>query len=150
MDPGTIAASVVALLSPYLAKATEEFAGEAGKTAFEKAAGLWRRINAAFGADEPSAAILKAFELEPALNVEQLKAALEARMAADQQFANVISAEIDEIRRASPHVRVVQKMIEVETLVGVKAKRLRAGTVDVGQEVKTATNVTGVELDEIG
>ena len=31
MDPATIAASADALLAPYLKKAAEEFAGEAGK-----------------------------------------------------------------------------------------------------------------------
>ena len=48
MDPATIAASLVALLAPFLKKAAEEFAGEAGKGAAsfvqDKAKALWQRL----------------------------------------------------------------------------------------------------------
>ena len=150
MDPATIAAGVVALLAPYLKKAGEEFAGEAGKIVLEKAGGLWQRLRAAFDGDAPATAVLDEFEREPSANSDQLRTTLEAKMGADRPLADDVAAAIAEIKRAAPYVRVVQRMTEAETLVGIKAKRLKAGTIDVTQDVGTATNVTGVELDEIG
>src|SRR5438309_1809452 len=62
MDPATIGASVVALLVPYLKKAAEEFAGEAGKGAAtfvkEKAQALWHRLRAGFAGDASALEVL--------------------------------------------------------------------------------------------
>jgi hypothetical protein len=44
MDPASIGAGVVAFLVPYLKKSAEEFAGEAGKTAHDKAKVPWQKI----------------------------------------------------------------------------------------------------------
>ena len=55
MDPVSIAAGVGALLAPYLKKAAEEFAGEAGKYVQEKAKGLWEKLRAKFESDPPAA-----------------------------------------------------------------------------------------------
>ena len=51
---------------------------------------------------------------------------------------------------AGANVKVVQRMTEAEQLVGVKARRLARGNVDVTQEVDKAKKVTGAEFDEIG
>ena len=45
---------------------------------------------------------------------------------------------------------VVQRMDEAERLVGVEARRIKSGKVEVQQDVKNAKDVIGVKVDEIG
>ena len=51
MDPATLAASVAALVAPYLRKAGEEFVGEAGQYVQKKAGELWGKLRAKFDSD---------------------------------------------------------------------------------------------------
>ncbi len=54
MDPiASLAASVVAVLSPYLAKAGEEFAKEAGKAAANKFGALYQFLKTSFKRNRP-------------------------------------------------------------------------------------------------
>lgn len=150
MDPATIAASAAALLAPYLKKAAEDFVGEAGNYVQEKAKLLWQKLRAKLDGDPPAKEALDRFEADPGAHGEAFQAKLEEKIAQDPPLSDELSSELAEIKRNAPYVRVVQKMGEAEDLVGVKAKRLKRGTVDVTQDVDKAKNVTGGEFDEIG
>jgi hypothetical protein len=150
MDPATIAASVAALLAPYLRKAGEDFVGEAGKFVQEKAKVLWQKLRAKLDGDPPAKVVLDRFEKDPEAHAGEFKATIEEKITDDKPLSDEISADVAEIKRKAPYLRVVQQMTEAEGVVGAKAKRLKSGTVDVSQVIKKAKNVTGAELDEIG
>jgi hypothetical protein len=153
MDPTTIAASVVTLLVPYLKKAAEAFAGEAGKTAAtfvqEKAATIWRRLRARFAGDEQAVEALNQFAGDPDAHKEEVEAQVAAKLADDKSLQDEFAAIIAEIKRAAPQIRVVQKMKEAENTVGLKARRMTRGSAEVMQEIDKAKRVTGAEFDEI-
>jgi hypothetical protein len=150
MDPATIAAGVAALLAPYLKQIGEDFVGEAGTYVREKAKGLWQRLRAKLDGDPPAKVVLDRFAENPDAYGAEFTVTLTEKIAADEPLAAEISADVAEIKRKAPYVRVVQKMTDAEGIVGARAKRLKAGTVDVSQVFEKATNVIGADLDEIG
>lgn len=150
MDPATIAVGLATLLSPYVKKAAEEFAGEAGKYAAEKAKGLWDKLKTRFEGDPPAKEVLDHFASDPDGHREQFQTAIERWAAKDPALANELSAALADIKRAAPHIKVVQEMKEAEEMVGVKARRLSRGDVDVAQKADKVGKATGVELDDIG
>lgn len=150
MDPATIAASVAALLAPYLKKAGEDFVGEAGKFVQEKAKGLWQKLRAKLDGEPQGKVVLDQFEKDPEAHGDAFKAKVEEKVASDKVLSDEISADVAEIKRRAPYIRVVQLMNEAEDVVGVKAKRLKSGTVDVHQNIGKAKKVTGAKFDEIG
>lgn len=68
----------------------------------------------------------------------------------DSTLRAELAEALAEVKRQAPHVRVVQRIEEGEKLIGVKARRLERGTVDVVQEGGKVKEATGAELDEIG
>ena len=154
MDPATIAASVIALLAPYLQKATEAFAGEAGKGAAsfvqEKAKAIWNRLRDSAASDPPAAEALERFAADPDVHRNEAEARMVAQLTRDKTLLDELAGTLTEIKRAAPQLRVVQKMREAEEVVGLKAKRMTRGAADVSQEIEKAKNTTGIELDEIG
>lgn len=150
MDPATIAASAAALLAPYLKKAGEDFVGEAGKDVQEKAKGLWLKLRAKLDGEPEGKVVLDQFEKDPEAHGEEFKAKVEEKVSADKALSDEIAADVADIKRKAPYIRVVQKMTEAEDVVGVKAKRMKSGTVDVEQDIEKAKKVTGFEAEDIG
>lgn len=150
MDPATLAASIAALLTPYLKKAGEDFVGEVGKYVQDQAKTLWQKLRAKLDDDPPTRVVLDEFERDPDARADAFKKRIEETVAADKPLLDEIAADLAELKRQAPHVRVVQQMREAEDIVGVKVKRVKSGTVDVSQSVGTAKKITGVEIDEIG
>ncbi|MDA9396263.1 hypothetical protein WN73_37750 [Bradyrhizobium sp. CCBAU 45394] len=154
MEPSVIAASVVALLTPYLKKAAEEFAGEAGKGAAtfvqEKAKAIWERLRKAFSADPSATAALNRFEADPNAAKDEAEAQIASQIARDNGLQTELAAAIAEVKRAAPQIRVVQNMKEAEEVVGLKAKRMTRGSAEVSQHMDKAKKVTGADFDEIG
>jgi hypothetical protein len=160
MDPATIAASVVALLVPYLKKATEEFAGEAGKFAGEagkgaalfvqeKAKALCERLRSKFASDTPAVETFNRFASDPDAHKGEMETQLASKLIDDKPLQDELAAALAEVKRAAPQIRVVQKMKEAEAVVGLRAKRMTRGTAEVTQEIEKAKNTTGIEFDEI-
>lgn len=150
MDPVSIAAGVGALLAPYLKKAAEEFAGEAGKYVQEKAKGLWEKLRAKFEGDPPAEKTLERFEADPEGARPDFEAQLEKKVTEDPSLRDELAQALAELKRQAPYVRVVQRLKEAEEVTGVEARRLARGTVDVTQDLEKGKKVVGVKLDEIG
>jgi hypothetical protein len=150
MDPATIAASVAALLAPYLKKAGEDFVGDAGKYVQERAKGLWEKIRAKLDGEPQSKIALDRFEKDPVAHSDEFKATIEKKVEADQTLSKEIADDVAEIKRKAPYLRVVQEMKDAEDVVGARVKRMKAGTVDVTQNIDKATKVTGADIDEMG
>jgi hypothetical protein len=150
MDPATIAAGAAALLAPYLKKAGEDFAGEAGKYVQERAKVLWQKIRAKLDGDPPAKVVLDNFERDPDSHAEEFRTTVEEKVAADQPLATEISTDVADVKRTAPYVRIVQKITDAEEAVGLRAKRLKAGTVDVTVAAERVKKSIAVEIDDIG
>ena len=90
MDIGTLAASIVAVLAPYLAKAGEEFAKEAGKIASTKITAIYQIIKDRFHNQPVTSAALAELEAAPDDVDAQaaLRLQLKKQMEADPTFAD--------------------------------------------------------------
>jgi hypothetical protein len=154
MEPSVIAASVVALLTPYLKKAAEAFVGEAGKGAAtfvqEKAKAIWERLRKASDVDPSATAALDRFEADPDAGKDEAETQIASRIALDRGLEAELAEAIAEVKRAAPQIRVVQNMKEAEDVVGLKAKRMTRGNAEVSQVMDKAKKVSGAEFDEIG
>lgn len=154
MEPATIAAGVVALLAPYMKKAVEGFAGEAGKGAAslvqERAKALWQRLRAGFAGDAPAVETLDRFAADPDAHINAAEAQIAAKLAQDGLLRDELAAALAEIKRVAPQLRVVQEMQEAEAVVGLKAKRMNRGSAELIQKIGKAKGTTGAEFDEIG
>jgi hypothetical protein len=150
MDPATIAASAAALLAPYLKQIAEDFVGEAGKYVQGKARSLWQKLSSRLEGDPATKATLDKFENNPEAYRDEFQETIRSNLAKDSQLSQELASELAEIKRKAPHVRVVQTMTDAENVVGVKAKKLNQGTVEVNQTFDKGRDIGGVELDEIG
>lgn len=151
MDPATLAAGAIALLTPYLTRAGTEFAGEGGRAAWRLASRLLGRLRSAFAGNRPERETLEAFSSEPAGSAAKTQEMLEAAFGSNPELAGQVGQILQQVKRLGPDVYVVQRIAEAEEVAGVKARGIRSGAVQVNQEVKKAKNVTGVEIDgELG
>jgi hypothetical protein len=150
LDPVTVAAGVVALLAPYAAKAAEEFAGQLGQEAWAKARQVLGRVRRVFGGDSDFASALDEFEASPGESSEAFEGALASKLAHDESMLQELAIALRDVKALGPRVRVVQKVIDAERVTGIKARRMSKGDVDVDQHVGRATEVVGVELDDLG
>jgi hypothetical protein len=150
MDPVSIAAGLGALLAPYLKKAGEEFAGEAGKYVQEKAKGLWEKLRKKLEGDPPATQAMDDFEADPDGARGKFEAQVEKKAKEDSALGDELAQELAEIKRRAPYVRVVIQVDEAEKLTGVKAQRLKSGTVDAKIEGGKVGEATGADLGEIG
>src|SRR5215469_17839521 len=96
MDPATIAASLVALLAPFLKKAAEEFAGEAGKGAAsfvqDKAKALWQRLRGSFSGDGSAVERLDRFAHDPEAHKDEVETQIADKLARDKPLQDELAA----------------------------------------------------------
>jgi hypothetical protein len=71
MDPVSIAAAVVAAVTPYLAKAAGKFAESAGSAAFEQGGKLFEKLKARFAAAPAETKQLQDLQADPADTLNQ-------------------------------------------------------------------------------
>jgi len=150
MDPATIAAGAAALLAPYLKKAGEDFIGEAGKYAQEKARGLWQKIRAKLDGDAPAKDVLDRFEKDPDAHGPAFQAKVEETLAADPPLARAVSAAVADVKRNAPSIRVVQNITDAEEAIALRANRMTAGTADVTVTAARVKKSIAVDIGEIG
>jgi hypothetical protein len=150
VDPITIAAGVVALLTPFVSKAADAFASEAGKAVWSKTSALFDLLKSKLSGDQAAAATLDRFDRNPQGSADEFQSVLVKRLEGDQQLRDELLSLLDEIKRSGPNVRVVQRVKEAQELVGLKARRVRRGSIEVTQDAERVNKATGAEIDEIG
>jgi hypothetical protein len=146
----TIAAGAIALLTPYIARAAGEFAGEAGKAAWQLAEQLFRRLRTAAVGHPSASRSLDEFEQSPERSRAETQEALQGLLEGDPKLAKEVVGILDQVKSLGPAVLVTQRIKEAEDVVGLKARRLNRGSVDVQQEMDRGNRVIGAEIDEIG
>ena len=147
MDPATIGASVVALLSPYVADAGKQIVKAVGEEGVRKTKELLQWLRQKFDADPVASEKLKDFEQNPQASAEELQETVAAKARDDQQFMAEITTRMKELQ---PVLVIIQDYEDAEGLTGLKAKRFSGKTsASVTQKGKTGRNTTGAEFEDI-
>ena len=145
MDPVTISAATVALLSPYVKKTAEAFAEEAGKAIFTKTKELVTWVKSKLSPEGNST--LNRFEKDPDKYAPYLRDVLTEQMQSDETFLVELAKRTEEIKNAAPSVDVVIKMKEAEEVVGVKLREHKHGAVKANIDIEKGKKITGYEGD---
>jgi hypothetical protein len=150
MDPATIASAAVGLLVPYAKKAMEEFAGEAGKTAFNKVAALFKVLKQRLTGDAAAEDTISRFEREPERYQPFLEDVLRDKLAQEKPFATELAGLVAEIEAAAPELAIVQTIKKVGSVVGLEASEVGKGRIGISQDIDEAQSVVGARIDRIG
>jgi len=130
MDPATIAAAVLTILSPYVKVKT------VGEVALEKSKALLGWLKDRFADDPVAAKDLSRFESDPDKFESGLKSTLEEKAQSDPDFAAELKRRVDEI---GPEVAVFQRIKDGKNVVRVDADTIRSGKTGVTQEASEST-----------
>lgn len=150
MDPVSIAASVIALLTPFAKKALEEFAGKAGEVVYEKAKSLFEKLRVKLGGDALARGTLERFEKDPGTWGGPLEQVVSEKLLEDPNLTKELSELIQEIEATGPDVSVVIKMKEAKDVVGVEADEMTRGKVRVTQDIEKGERIVGVKVRRLG
>lgn len=138
-----LAASVISLVSPFLAKGAQEFAKEAGKDAYAQVKALVERLALWWKGDAVAGALVSAFPAKPVNSAKMLGMSLTTALNGDASFA----ADVSRLVSASgPYVEVVQRIKVAEGVTGAEIGEMLRGTLRVVQEMETAKGVTGTKI----
>jgi hypothetical protein len=108
MDPITLAASVVALLAPYLTRVGEQLTDKAVDATVNTAEMLYQKVKEKFSKDEYARQTLERLEQEPESTSRQAAttAVLEEQVKSDPVFAEALQKTIaEEAKEAGPSIR---------------------------------------------
>lgn len=149
MDPitGSLAASVVGVLAPYVVLGAQEFARNVGREAYEKAKTMFTTLKARWKDDEEATEALSRFEEKPERYAPVLEDVLREKLAEDKELAAVLSTLLNEM---GPSLEIVQRMEEGRRVTGLKAEEMITGRATVRQDIGTGEDVTGASIRRIG
>lgn len=113
MDIKAIAIAAIALLSPYLVKAGEAFAGETGKKLLGKAGELYDKIKQKFKGDGYAEQTLARLEEKPQSEERQvaLRGMLVEKMADDNDFAEAVRQLVEASQELSGGDTIIQHLV---------------------------------------
>jgi len=165
----TIAASVVAILTPILKKGAERFAEEIGKSVEEsggqagkrvgeivvdKTKRIFDKLKEKISGNEEATMNLKLLEKDPENEVyaQSFQKVLAKELDNDKNFAQEIDTQIKEIKQSNPQVKAIIEKAEAENLTGIKAKSIsRDSSVEAQiRDSKARQNLTGIDAGDIG
>lgn len=142
-----LTATIISIVSPYLAKGAEEFAKSAGKTAFDGAKAVVGRLSEWWKGDPIAEAAATTFKTDPEHYANLLGMQLDRQLAQDETLAADLRALVNQL---GPNVEVIQEMDVAENVTGADIGRLLEGNVRVQQKIKEAKSVTGFKASEVG
>ncbi len=141
MDPVTIGAAVVTILTPYVADAGKELVKTVGEAGVEKTKELMQWLKGKFAGDPVATTDLTRFEKDPAGYAKPLQDTIESKIKEDPAFSAEISTRINDL---GPYITIVQEFKDARNMTGVDGD-IGSGRVSVTQKGDTAQNVTGVK-----
>jgi hypothetical protein len=142
-----LAASVVALLSPYVAAGAKKAAEVLGTALANQTTDLLARVRGWFAGDQEAKSVLDDFEKKPSRYGGVLEDILSEKAKSDPDRAKELESMID---RMGPRVEVIQKMrVLAGEAVGLDADKWEQGVARVEQtvdEVKAGGKLTGARV----
>ena len=109
MDPATLAASALAILSPYLIKAGGAAAQKIGEALPENAKKLWEALSAQFRAKPGGAEAVKNMSADPTNQnaLEALRSGLKEALETDPEFMDQMKRLFENARKESINLSAV-------------------------------------------
>jgi hypothetical protein len=147
MDPATIAAAAVTILTPYVKDAGGELVKTVGEVSLAKAKDLLAWMKNRFAGDPVAVNDLSRFQADPATFGPSLHATIKQKAQSDSAFATELHQRIDEI---GPDLVVFQRFTEGKNVVGIDADTIHSGKAAVTQEADKVDNMTGIRAKTIG
>lgn len=147
MSVTLLAASAIAVLGPYVAKAAEGMAGKVGEKVLEKGEALLSGLWARWKGKPASEAILSEFVKDPVSGKANLQAELAVDLATDSHFQQAVQALID---GGSPQAFQQQTVRDATIVTGPEIVRLVRGSATQVQDVANAQVVMGPKIGTIG
>lgn len=150
MVAGSLAATVVAAVTPLLVKGAAAVASAAGNVAAEKASAILKTVREKFAADGEASGALKRFEGNPERYKPMVEDILGEKIASDPDLSERLSRLVSEMGAS---LKIVQELGEVSgEATGVEASELRRGAdVSVDQKAdRVSGKITGARIDRIG
>lgn len=142
-----LAATAISLVAPYLVKGAEGFASEAGKQIGDKVGELAKRLGKWWSGEPVAAAAAKEIPNDPVKYGKLLETLLSGDLAKDEALASEVRTLVDQL---GPQVQVIQRMEVAKGVTGADISVLASGRVNVEQDIKDATGVTGVKAGRVG
>ena len=146
MDPASIGASVIALLTPLAKETMQDFAGMAGDAAAAKAKELREWLRAKLSGDSYATETLERFEAEPETYGGPLQAMITQKVNEEPELADELTSKIEEIERTAPTIAVVQEMQKARNVIGAEIGEAHDVDISVKQKIGEAEDVTGVKI----
>jgi hypothetical protein len=149
MDPitGSLAASVVNVLAPYVVLGAQEFVKKAGQEAYEKAKTMFATLRDRWKGDKEAIDALSRFEEKPDWYAPALENVLREKLAHDKELEAQLSTLLNEME---PDLKVVQRLEKGRRVTGLETTRMTGGRATIDQEIGEGEDVTGAKIDHIG
>jgi hypothetical protein len=146
MDPATLAASAIAILTPYVSKGAKELVETVGQTAYDHAKKLLGTLKARWSADPVASDSLSRFEKKPEIHAPVLQEIVEERLAKDSQLRDEVAQTVKEV---GPKLAILIKMTKGEDVTGLDAESVNAD-VDVKLDIGEGKKIVGVRAKNVG
>ena len=143
----TLAATVIAAITPLLVAGGEEFAKSAGKAAFEGVRSIVTRLSSWWSTKPVAKAAVESIRENPEEGAKVLSTLLDSELARNPQMQAELESLLGRIR---PHLEVISKIEIADGVTGARITELLDGTVRVTQVIGTAKNTLGVDIGKMG
>jgi hypothetical protein len=142
-----LAAAVISIVGPYIAKGAETFAQEAGKEAAGAVKALVDRLQRWWSGEPVAEAAAEHLASDPKKYSTILGDLLASEMVENEAFAAELRELVDGV---GPHIEVVQRIEIAKGVTGADIDELVRGSVHVEQQMKEAQDVTGFKAKRVG
>jgi hypothetical protein len=147
MDPATLAASVISILTPYVTKGAKELVETVGQAAYDHARKLLTTLKTRWSADPVAVDSLTRFEKKPEVHAPVLQEIVEERIAADPQLRDEVAQTVKDI---GPKLTILIKMAKGEDVTGLEAENVNRADVGVTLEIQEGKKVVGARIKNLG
>lgn len=147
MSVTALAASVVAVLTPYIVKGAESVAGELGKKALGKGEALLSSLWARWKGKPDAETILSKFVDDPEVGKANFQTELALDLATDEAFREAVQSVVN---GSSPQAFQQQIVRNAAVVTGPEILRLVKGAATQIQDVQSAALVEGPKIGTIG
>jgi hypothetical protein len=137
MDPATLAASALAILTPYVTKAGKDLLDTAGQVAYDHAKKLLNTLKTRWSTDAVASDTLSRFEKKPEVYAAPLQEIVQERLQSDKQLHDEVAQTVKEV---GPKLEVFLKLTRGENITAAEIENFTSG--------EARANVEAAELKD--
>ena len=142
-----LAAAVISIVGPYIAKGAEEFATQAGREATGAVKALAERLQRWWSREPVAAAAAEQLPQDPTKYSPILGSLLASELERDEALANDLRQLVADV---APYIEVVQRIEVARGVTGADIEELTRGSVHVEQQMTQAQDVVGFKAKKVG